>query len=482
MKTTTIRMLGKGLTALCLMLWTHFAYAQPAVQLTYENLVQTSPTTFTFDLYAKNVGTTISTQLKGFQWGLNMTPMPGTFPFPGANDSLFYVPGSRDPIIPASATGYGTVLDPVYGYRMALGSPAGSPGLKPLSNSNPGFFHLRQTVSIPTGSEPLMVPNVAYKLGTYLVKVSNASLWSNAYNPFLPPTITNVAPVQVISVGGYTHSVVNILLDGAGSAMSLTQALGTLSTTMIPSSTGPSPFLLNNSCSNTTSSLTASACDSYTWADNGQTYTASGVYTHTTLIGSGPCTNTATLNLTINNSTSSSSSATACDSYSWNGTTYTASGTYSGTFTAANGCDSVHQLTLNIVNSTSNTTTASACDSYTWSVNSVTYTASGSWSVTTGCHTETLNLTITPTTSSTTTISACDSYTWSVNTVTYTASGSWSVTTGCHTETLNLTINNSTSASSSATACDTYTWSANGATCNFSGYMVVNECCRMFTY
>ena len=44
----------------------------------------------------------------------------------------------------------------------------------------------------------------------------------------------------------------------------------------------------------TTGSDTVSACISYTWAENGQTYTSSGVYTH--VVG---C-NTATLNLTVN--------------------------------------------------------------------------------------------------------------------------------------------------------------------------------------
>ena len=93
MKTTTIRMLGKGLTALCLMLWTHIAYAQPAVTLNFTNLTQTSANTFTFDLFATNVGSTTTTQLKAFQWGLNTTALTGT---PGNNYTLFYVPGSRD--------------------------------------------------------------------------------------------------------------------------------------------------------------------------------------------------------------------------------------------------------------------------------------------------------------------------------------------------------------------------------------------------
>ena len=93
---------------------------------------------------------------------------------------------------------------------------------------------------------------------------------------------------------------------------------------------------INNSTSSTQS---ATACDSYTWSANGTTYNASGTYTVTGLNTAG-CTDTKTLVLTINNSTSSSQSATACDSYTWsaNATTYTASGTYTNVTTNASGC------------------------------------------------------------------------------------------------------------------------------------------------
>ncbi|MFC4511219.1 hypothetical protein ACFO28_12940, partial [Flavobacterium buctense] len=124
--------------------------------------------------------------------------------------------------------------------------------------------------------------------------------------------------------------------------------------------------------------------------------------------------------LTITPSTSNTITATACDTYTWsvNGTIYTASGTY----TSVVGCHT-ETLNLTITPSTSNTTTATACDTYTWSVNGTIYTASGTYTSVVGCHTETLNLTITPSTSNTTTATACDTYTWSVNGTTYTASG-----------------------------------------------------------
>ncbi|WP_146819047.1 T9SS type A sorting domain-containing protein, partial [Flavobacterium noncentrifugens] len=91
------------------------------------------------------------------------------------------------------------------------------------------------------------------------------------------------------------------------------------------------------------------ACDSYTWADNGTTYTTSGTYTYVTNNVSG-CTNTATLNLTINNRTTSSVTETACNSYTWadNGTTYTTSGTYTNVTTNAAGCTNTAVLNLTI--------------------------------------------------------------------------------------------------------------------------------------
>ncbi len=234
---------------------------------------------------------------------------------------------------------------------------------------------------------------------------------------------------------------------------------------------------INNSTSSTES---ATACDSYTWAANGTTYTVSGTYTNVTTNAAG-CPDTATLVLTINNSTSSTEEVTACDSYTWaaNGTTYTVSGTYTNVTTNAAGCPDTATLVLTINNSTSSTETVTACDTYTWAANGTTYTVSGTYTnVTTnaaGCtDTATLVLTINNSTSSTETVTACDTYTWAANGTTYTVSGTYTnVTTnaaGCpDTATLVLTINNSTSSTESATACDSYTWAANGTTYTVSG-------------
>ncbi len=170
----------------------------------------------------------------------------------------------------------------------------------------------------------------------------------------------------------------------------------------------------------TFNSTTTSACDSYMWGVNGQTYNASGTFTD--LVG---C-HTEELVLTIRNSSTSSSIVDVCDSYTWNGTTYTASGVYTYSTLNEAGCDSTATLNLTIRNSSTSSATEDVCDSYTW--NGTTYTASGVYTNSTtnaaGCDsTATLNLTIRNSSTSSATEDVCDSYTW--NGTTYTASGTY---------------------------------------------------------
>ena len=223
----------------------------------------------------------------------------------------------------------------------------------------------------------------------------------------------------------------------------------------------------------TTSTSNITACDSYTWASNNAIYTQSGTYTSTGLNANG-CLHTSTLNLTITNSTSTSSSATACNSYTWplNNQTYTTSGIY----TQVTGCH-IDTLNLTINNATSNTSTVNACDSYTWSVDNMLYTQSGTYTHVNGCHTEMLDLTITPSTSNTTVATSCDTYSWSVNNTTYSQSGTYASVNGCQTEILDLTITPSTINTSLISSCGSYTWPVNNTTYSQSGtYTSVNGC------
>lgn len=126
------------------------------------------------------------------------------------------------------------------------------------------------------------------------------------------------------------------------------------------------------------STETVTACDSYLWAADGNTYTTSGMYTDT-VAGSLGCDSILTLDLTVNYSvTGTTDTIMACDSFIWamDGNTYTTGGVYYTSIPASNGCDSVFTLDLTISNSSSSTLTETALDSYTSPGGNV-YTASG---------------------------------------------------------------------------------------------------------
>jgi hypothetical protein len=105
---------------------------------------------------------------------------------------------------------------------------------------------------------------------------------------------------------------------------------------------------------------TQTACESYQWASNGQTYTTSGIYFDSLLSING-CDSVRKLVLTIKQKTYSSSTVSTCDhDYLWslNGQVYQQSGTYIDTIANAVGCDSI--ATLNLTLSTLDTTVTNA--------------------------------------------------------------------------------------------------------------------------
>ena len=125
--------------------------------------------------------------------------------------------------------------------------------------------------------------------------------------------------------------------------------------------------------------LELSACGSYTWTANGQTYYVSGEYTYAHPDTHG-CTQIDTLRLTILQGSSAVLMNTICSSelpYVWNGVTFTEAGMQTATITAANGCDSVVTMVLVVNTPVTSTTSATECGSYTWTANGQTYTESG---------------------------------------------------------------------------------------------------------
>jgi hypothetical protein len=136
-----------------------------------------------------------------------------------------------------------------------------------------------------------------------------------------------------------------------------------IKTAVIPNMAGcDSTITIDLTIINSTSSVMSEvSCDSYTWSANGTTYNVSGTYMATIPNVAG-CDSVITFNLTINNSSSSSMTATSCDSYIWavNGMTYITDGTYTATIPNMAGCDSMVTLNLTINNVDATTTNSGA--------------------------------------------------------------------------------------------------------------------------
>ena len=245
---------------------------------------------------------------------------------------------------------------------------------------------------------------------------------------------------------------------------------------------------------NTNSSETVTACDTYTWNNNGNTVTKteSGTY-YSNYLTADNCPSVDTLYLTVNYNTNSGSTAIACDSYTWYDSAYTATGEYTHDYIATNGCASVDTLRLTIGTAGTASVSADVCDSYTWTENGLTYTESTVDSVVyqsfAGCDsTIVLNLTVRHSTDSTFAVTVCDTYTWAINGETYTATGSYvdtiqNVALCDSIVTLNLTVNYNSNSSETVTACNTYTWNNNDSTMTttvsgtyYNAYNAANGC------
>lgn len=124
------------------------------------------------------------------------------------------------------------------------------------------------------------------------------------------------------------------------------------------------------------STANITACDQYIWPVTGQTLNQTGTYTASTTNVFG-CDSSITLNLTIDAPNDIVQTATACDSFTWsvNGQTYSTSIYIDSILTNGNGCDYHHILDLTINNTYNTTDVIVSCeDSYTW-VNGIIYTA-----------------------------------------------------------------------------------------------------------
>ena len=239
--------------------------------------------------------------------------------------------------------------------------------------------------------------------------------------------------------------------------------------------------------------VTENVCDSYTWTENGVTYTESTVDSVVYQSFAG-CDSTITLNLTVRHSTDSTVTVTACDTYTWpqNSKTYTATGNYVDTIQNVVLCDSVVTLSLTVNYNSNQVLTDTACLTYTWTTtdnSEFTYTASGEYEYTytavNGCPSvDSLYLTINYNSSYDTTIVSSEGFyqfNYVANDVTYdtlfqantpTAFGPLTATitnaAGCDSViTFNFLVGTTRNKTEVVVACQEYTWPRNNVTYEF---------------
>ncbi len=382
---------------------------------------------------------------------------------------------SNSSVLPSNQwTHVAFVLDNGTGYFFVNGTPAGSGNLSTVNTPTTGT-DLRIGQRVPGGS--IRFEGIIDEVRIWNVARTQAQL-QNTMNMRLCAPVANLVAYYTFDQGvaGGTNSLVDTLYDYSGSLNHGTlsgfsqsgnvsnfvvgaSTAGGVSNSLQPASACTSftwtvnnqtytqsgnykdTILTVNQCDsiitlqlditgNDTIVQTTSSCQSYTWPVNGQTYTQSGQYSVSFQSTLG-CDSTHILNLSVNPNVSFSFSDTACDFYNWRGSVYTQTGAYSDTLTTPLGCDSVVTLNLVINNSISNTESDSACESYTWVLNGQTCTQTGTYTETgttpEGCLiTNTLNLTIYNGSTETFTESSCDSYYWSVTDSVYTETGLYS--------------------------------------------------------
>ncbi len=290
------------------------------------NYVITSPTTVTLESNVSQSGsvilpstatsacgtyavTSISNRAFVGNTGLTSITIPDTVTSIG-NDAFLYCSNLASITIPNSVYAIGTVA---FAYCTSLTSVTIPSSITRLNN---GLF--RGCNQLASVTIPSSVSEIGYEV--FRDCSSLTSLISNITYP--------------VSVNETTFEGVNqgacLLTVPAGSVEAYQAA---------PFWQYFAPINCSGSITNTT---TISACDTYTWANNNQTYSASGIYTGTTT----DCV-TEQLNLTINPIIINTTTISACDSYTWanNNQTYTASGIYTGTTT--NCVTQVLNLTIN---------------------------------------------------------------------------------------------------------------------------------------
>ncbi len=210
----------------------------------------------------------------------------------------------------------------------------------------PNSNYLNTSVS---ACDSLILENNTYtSSGSYLLDLQNQFGCDSLVNLNLTINHSNSAIAQHVSCGSYTW------IDGNTYATNNNTATYLLSTAAGCDSMLTLDLIVYAADSAT---LVQSACDEYTWAADGTTYTSSGIYTKS-YSSVNSCDSLAILDLTVKNSTFSMDIVTTCNSFTWlDGNTYNGdNNTATHILINAVGCDSI--ITLNLtMNYVDNTTT-----------------------------------------------------------------------------------------------------------------------------
>lgn len=217
------------------------------------------------------------------------------------------------------------------------------------------------------------VGRVPFSTNFYLDgKLDEVSLWNTALTQTDVTNIYTGCGINSSSAGlkllyNFNQGVANgnnagvsTLIDGAGNINASLSGM---------SLSGTSSNFVNGVLGGGSSSISQVGCDSYTWAQNGMTYTTSGTYSHIIPNGSANgCDSIVYLNLTISSPNDINASVTACDSYTWNinGNTYTSTTTVTETLMNSQGCPYDYTINITIKNSSSSTDVIQSCEPITW--------------------------------------------------------------------------------------------------------------------
>ena len=404
-----------GLVILLVSLYSVICRSQiPTYKLFLTNENQVSPNDYEFDVYL--LRTSAATfELSGIQFGLafdtsianggtlSASIVPGYSQLPPNYTSGNVIIGVMNynvggiickyfnaaaGTIPSGGPGSGFLVPDVNngcaspGVRVARYRISNTQTFRPNSSckhtwsTGPGSQRTNTTVSAYVGSTNTIITDYSNHL-TYTD--TGTCITNVVLNPSNPCAVFVGTTTTSASCFGVNDGSANINLTGAGSASTGTYSIDGGATvafssnpflinnlsagshtltiqTSTPCSAGPVNFVIGGPTSPGSSSQTVSACDSYTWSVDGNTYTSSGTYTFNGTQGG--CPHTYTLNLTVNSSTIANSTRTECNTYTWpvNGTTYSNSGIYTFNGTNAAGCPLTSTLNLTISNVSVNAT------------------------------------------------------------------------------------------------------------------------------